>query len=558
MEILRRGPDALRAYRKALEQGKTHDRRVPVMIVGQDRSGKTSLKKSLKGEKFDPDEDSTDGIDVDPTLFRPTTDVLRAKKSGETLEDAEPKLSKKISDALAREMRRHLKGENSDSFEEKSEPWDASAGAELDAGIQHAGTALLETNSANVSSSRLAGLDATKLVSKPASDRTSNALATNLERVIDSVPEEIMRLALNQEDNEKPEDDMEFILWDFAGQSVFYTTHGLFLSRIAIYILTHDLSLKLQDRAVALVRRDMYKRKIEDKSEMTNLDYIHWWLSSIHSYSRHPESPSPDSEHLPANLPPVFLAGTHADKCCSPRDVTVDIFPDLEGKVYEKHVMTKVFAVDNTQSGSEREDCGIKELRAAVIQAGRELPDMKKLFPVKYVTPVWISWFSLARSHSSKLYSIPVNLLTIEFVRSRVEMVMCEYWYMWVYLDISKERVLCALSLSLPKVINIKFLLQPHQWYNITKYGELGFSLLTRMKDDYNVLILTGRMYFWNLGVKVFNKRDAPTPLYIWAKGMSKMDKTSHDDYQNGIQPPLCLFSKLALFAICRISQIAS
>ena len=375
------------------------------MIVGQDRSGKTSLKKSLKGEKFDPDEDSTDGIDVDPTLFRPTTDVLRAKESGETLEDAKPILSKKISDALAREMRRHLKGENSDHnsdfFEEKSESFDtkrnvstsldASAGAELDAGIQHAGTSLLETNSANVSSSRLAGLDATKLVSKPASDSKSNALATNLEGVIDSVPEEIMRLALNQEDNEKPEDDMEFILWDFAGQSVFYTTHGLFLSRIAIYILTHDLSLKLQDRAVALVRRDMYKRKIEDKSEMTNLDYIHWWLSSIHSYSRHSESPSPDAKHLPANLPPVFLAGTHADKCCSPRKVTMDILPDLEGKVYEKHVMTKVFAVDNTQSGSEREDRGIKELRAAVIQAAWELPDMKKLFPVKYATPVWMS-----------------------------------------------------------------------------------------------------------------------------------------------------------------------
>ena len=40
------------------------------------------------------------------------------------------------------------------------------------------------------------------------------------------------------------------------------------------------------------------------------------------------------------------------------------------------------------------------------------------------------------------------------------------------------------LTLSLPRVINIKFLLQPHQKYYITLYEELGFSSLTQMQDD--------------------------------------------------------------------------
>ncbi len=39
------------------------------MLIGQERSGKTSLKKSLKGQVFNPDEDSTDGIAVDPSHF---------------------------------------------------------------------------------------------------------------------------------------------------------------------------------------------------------------------------------------------------------------------------------------------------------------------------------------------------------------------------------------------------------------------------------------------------------------------------------------------------------
>ena len=35
------------------------------MFVGQDRAGKTSLKKSFLGLPFDPTQQSTDGIDVD-------------------------------------------------------------------------------------------------------------------------------------------------------------------------------------------------------------------------------------------------------------------------------------------------------------------------------------------------------------------------------------------------------------------------------------------------------------------------------------------------------------
>ena len=68
------------------------------------------------------------------------------------------------------------------------------------------------------------------------------------------------------------------------------------------------------------------------------------------------------------------------------------------------------------------------------------------------------------------------------------------------------------LTLSLLRVINVKFPLQPHQIYYITQYGELGFSKLTQVKDDYatNSRYLTytfslskvGRMYFLSSGVK--------------------------------------------------------
>jgi len=74
-EIRARGPQALEAYNNALAEGQTCVKRVPLMLVGQDRSGKTSVKKSLKGICFNPDEDSTVGIDVDTYEFKVTTEI---------------------------------------------------------------------------------------------------------------------------------------------------------------------------------------------------------------------------------------------------------------------------------------------------------------------------------------------------------------------------------------------------------------------------------------------------------------------------------------------------
>ena len=40
------------------------------MLIGQDHAGKTSVKRSLKGDKFNRDEVSTAGVQMDPPLLR--------------------------------------------------------------------------------------------------------------------------------------------------------------------------------------------------------------------------------------------------------------------------------------------------------------------------------------------------------------------------------------------------------------------------------------------------------------------------------------------------------
>ena len=64
-----RGEKALAAYHRALATGgSTYDKRVNVLLVGQDRVGKTSLGKALRGEPFDEAELSTEGVQMIPAI----------------------------------------------------------------------------------------------------------------------------------------------------------------------------------------------------------------------------------------------------------------------------------------------------------------------------------------------------------------------------------------------------------------------------------------------------------------------------------------------------------
>ena len=73
-----RGEKALAAFHRALETGgSTYDKRVKILLVGQDRVGKTSLGKALRGEPFDEAECSTDGVQMIPAVKNAGTGAWR-------------------------------------------------------------------------------------------------------------------------------------------------------------------------------------------------------------------------------------------------------------------------------------------------------------------------------------------------------------------------------------------------------------------------------------------------------------------------------------------------
>ena len=76
-----------------------------ILLIGQDRAGKTSLKKSLLGLPFDSKEQSTEGIEVDPSKCE--IDVDQAARNWQSIGENKPGLlecSKYVAKIVAEEL----------------------------------------------------------------------------------------------------------------------------------------------------------------------------------------------------------------------------------------------------------------------------------------------------------------------------------------------------------------------------------------------------------------------------------------------------------------------
>ena len=87
-----RGPRAQLAYQNALRDGAVHVYHGQLLLIGQDRAGKTSLKKSLIGLPFNPKEQSTEGIEVDPSTFQVDVVVVVVVKNWQSIDENKQRL----------------------------------------------------------------------------------------------------------------------------------------------------------------------------------------------------------------------------------------------------------------------------------------------------------------------------------------------------------------------------------------------------------------------------------------------------------------------------------
>ena len=425
LEINLRGPKALEAYNRALTEGKTLVRRIPIMLIGQDRSGKTSLKKSLQGLRFNPDEGSTVGIDADPSYFKVTTEIWKTGKKDQAANNEEMAASFEhhvarvvVENLREQELTSELKTidkvkDLESSLRISSEAQILSEGSGIPEDLQGLSTAIVHDQVGSSADSFLT----TQIETENYADSSKSSVAAHVgggsrafqttenypapakarDNTVSSgmIPEEIATLInklRDKVDKVDSEDDICSVLWDFAGQSVYYETHQLFLTSKAIYVLVYDLSRNPVESAQPVKKQGVFE-KIEEKScTKTNLEYLDYWMTSVSSQSSRIEDhnlcSTSTSTVLPKTLPPVFLVCTHSDQPFGgkdPSELAINVYGSLKTKSYGEHLFHDVFKVDNTKSGRQKECPEVKRLRESILAVAMELPQLKENIPIKWL-----------------------------------------------------------------------------------------------------------------------------------------------------------------------------
>ncbi|XP_068724936.1 uncharacterized protein [Montipora capricornis] len=425
-EINLRGPMALEAYNRALTEGKTRVRRIPIMLIGQDRTGKTSLKKSLQGLRFNPDEDNTVGIDVDPSYFKVTTEIWKigekdqAANKEEMAASFEHHVARVVVENLRKqELTSEVKTMNKLKDLESSPTISTEAAQivsesnEIPEDHQGLSTAIIHDQVGSSADSFLTtGIETEDYAGSSKSSGAAHvvggsrifqttenypALTTARDNTVSSgmIPKEIETLIKklrDKVDKVDSEDDIYSVLWDFAGQSVYYETHQLFLTSRAIYLLIYDLSRDPSESAQPVKRRGVFGKIEENSCTKTNLDYLDYWMTSVSSQSSrikdHDLCSASTSTVLPKTLPPVFLVCTHSDQPFGgndPSEIAINVYGSLKTKSYGEQLFHDVFKVDNTKSGGQEECAEVKRLRESILAVAMELPQTKEEIPIKWL-----------------------------------------------------------------------------------------------------------------------------------------------------------------------------
>ena len=357
----------MEAYNKALTDGKAYVKRVPVMLIGQDHSGKTSLKNSLMGKPFNPDENSTVGIDVDPSHIKVSTEIWKPGSIDVT--DAIEAIS--FEHHAARFVAGNLKeggsGSSDMSASNNSTPFQ-SPPAEI---------------------SEEPGLTVSEASTDPSTKKDVDYPASS-----PIIPDEVATLIeklLKEAENDHDDEDIYAILWDFGGQSVYYVTHPLFITARAVYLLVYDLSRDPYETAKTVVKQGMFKKIVDSHGTKTNLGYLNFWMTSVASLARETEDQHVSLGHIQVKVPPVFLVCTHADEPhgrADPFALAREVFGSLQTKLHANHIYDDVFVVDNTKSagGPLGSECSeVTRLQEKVLAVAKELPQLKEAIPIKWL-----------------------------------------------------------------------------------------------------------------------------------------------------------------------------
>ena len=326
--------EELRAYKHALKYGKAKSSSVSIYILGQENAGKTCLVASLLGDKFE-ENTATKGADIDVCT------VFSSKWSRVDKKNIPKKLHKMY----------HCK------------------------------------------------LKATAEIKISAEQGKSVLKAENKQQLLDSLPALPKAVKADLEQAKTAvlidENGINAIIWDFAGQSVYYGLHSMFLKEDNVAMIVFDASQNLQDPVKGRDSDESPDPQMSINPTTTGCESVCYWLKSIHSICRKDGAPLGATSRF---VPTVFLVATHLDLIGDSeavekrkQEIIDQLVLALEGKPFAMHLAgieeglkkalrKNCFFISN----KKRDQKVLDQLRSVLVEASQYI--VKKEQPVVYLS----------------------------------------------------------------------------------------------------------------------------------------------------------------------------
>mmetsp|Transcript_11683 Transcript_11683/g.13550 ORF Transcript_11683/g.13550 Transcript_11683/m.13550 type:complete len:985 (+) Transcript_11683:161-3115(+) len=337
--------------------------RCKLMVVGQGRAGKSATVRSLIGEKFDPNLDSTVGASLTQTRTT-ANDATWNKLSQEHKVDYYTSAVGKVIGAATVGAVTPIKkteiGESSylkpntegsgSSRKKKTAPKPSPKKVNKEKTVEKKPVAKQEQTERKVATPK-----AEENSKKP--DRNGPSWNREFEQ---DVAKKLNHKLIARAHAEG--DTIEMTIWDYGGQRVFYALHHLFLTQYGVYVLVFDMREMIKDKKNAL-------------------SYVTFWLNSI---------------KLHADGAPILMVGTFLDMLTPEEVATVEEeMANTVGDNFPQIVKTPrdtVFFPLSNLKGS-----GIDLIRQTIDSVAK-----KQEFLYRKIAVKWIRWLDAVQSRSKK------------------------------------------------------------------------------------------------------------------------------------------------------------
>ena len=356
----------------ALKYGEKKNNRISLLFIGQDRVGKTSLKKTLLGEETQQYQESTIGIDYEVVEVNESDKSKPWKRAADAQFIASEKYA---NDVIAREAARkmheakiHAGGKRDehgvDSRKRKRESESGGQGQRKDQARRGAG------DEDNLHSQEDGG-----------------------EQYEYPISEELIKKAQKNVENYRDDtfDTIRFMVGDVAGQSVFYDTHSLMLRLRTIFIHVVDLTKDLNAEAKPTFMEKGEKKETELGNPMreTNLDYFTKWTAALYNLN-----PLTESKEIPAetvNRPKTIIAFTKSDQLSGEEEVklkrnqAMDALAERFRDTGYNSLVIDNYVIRNTEPRNDEEAGEIERLREKIFETAQDLLKEQEKTPVNWL-----------------------------------------------------------------------------------------------------------------------------------------------------------------------------